>query len=72
MKLAVVLGIGGALFLHAAFLAFGGLLLPEARADHGTTREVSVRVSRAGAQPLQGVAGAQKRLVGPPEVAEIE
>lgn len=42
MKLAAVLGIGAALLLHAAFLLFGGLLLPEARADLGTTREVEL------------------------------
>lgn len=41
MKLATVLGVGFALFLHAAFLLFGGLLLPAATVT-GSRQEVEL------------------------------
>jgi protein TonB len=42
MKLAWLLGLACALFAHAAFLLFGGLLLPGGKEDHGTTAEVEL------------------------------
>src|SRR5690349_6930064 len=42
MKFGVVLGVVGAVLLHAGFILFGGLLIPKAKADHGTLQQVEL------------------------------
>ena len=42
MKLGLALGVAIAFFLHAAFLLFGGLLIPDAKKDQGTLQEVEL------------------------------
>jgi protein TonB len=42
MKFGVVLGVIGAVLLHTGFILFGGLLIPKAKADHGTLQQVEL------------------------------
>jgi protein TonB len=42
MKFSVVFGVLCAVMLHGGFIAFGGLVFPKAKEDHGTTREVEL------------------------------
>ncbi|HKB16593.1 MAG TPA: hypothetical protein VKF62_11040, partial [Planctomycetota bacterium] len=42
MKVAGVLAVLAAVVLHAGFLAFGGLLIPKAKEDHGRLQEVDL------------------------------
>jgi hypothetical protein len=42
VKPGVIVGVVAASVLHGGFLAFGGLLLPEAQAGHASTHEVEL------------------------------
>lgn len=42
MKLGLALGIGFAVFLHAGFLLFGGILFPDKDEDQGTLQQVEL------------------------------
>jgi protein TonB len=64
------LGIVAAVILHAAFLTFGGLLLPEANEEHATLQEVELVGPQAEQQEPQPPEPAPDEPPPPPESDE--
>jgi protein TonB len=73
MRIAWLLGVSGAILLHALIILFGGLLLPEPADDLGTTREVELvaeapEVEQEEAEKAEEL---ETQTEQPPDAAEV-